>query len=81
MTVAALDSDDRVTLKPVAVGRNLGNRVEIASGLSPMDRLVDNALESTQTGDKVAVADPTPNAVAPNSTASAKAGPYKPPSL
>ena len=81
MTVAALDSDDKVTLKPVAVGRNLGNRVEIASGLSPMDRLVDNALESTQTGDKVAVADPTPNAVAPNSTASAKAGPYKPPSL
>jgi membrane fusion protein (multidrug efflux system) len=56
MRVAALDSDDKVTLKPVAVGRNLGNRVEIESGLAPSDRLVDNPLESTQTGDKVNVA-------------------------
>jgi hypothetical protein len=81
MTVAALDPDDRVTLKPVAVGRNLGNRVEIESGLSALDRLVDNPLESTQTGDKVAVANPTPNAVARDSTASVKAAPSKSPSL
>ena len=58
MRVAALDADDRVMLKPVTVGRDLGNRVEIESGLSPSDRLVDNPLESTETGDKVNVANP-----------------------
>jgi membrane fusion protein (multidrug efflux system) len=81
MRVAALDADDRVALKPVAVGRNLGNRVEIESGLSPSDRLVDNPLESTQSGDKVKVADSAPSPVAPESTASAKAAPNKRPNL
>jgi RND family efflux transporter MFP subunit len=80
MRVAALDADDRVALKPVAVGRNLGNRVEIESGLSPSDRLVDNPLESTQSGDKVKVAESAPPPVAPESTASAKA-PNKRPNL
>jgi hypothetical protein len=55
--------------------------VKIESGLSPSDRLVDNPLEPTQTGDKVAIADPEPNAVARASTASPKAAPAKPPSL
>ena len=64
MQVAALDDDDKVVLKPVVLGRNLGNRVEIESGLSPSDRLVDSPLESTQTGDKVTVANSDPDAVA-----------------
>ncbi len=81
MRVAALGTDDKVVLKPVALGRNLGNRVEIDSGLSPSDRLVDSPLESTQTGDavNVAAADATPPA--PESTASAKAAPTKRPNL
>ena len=64
MRVAALDADDKVVLKPVTLGRNLGNRVEIDSGLSLSDRLVDSPLESTQTGDVVNVgaADATPPA-------------------
>src|SRR5271170_7001106 len=77
MQVAALDADDKVALKPVVLGRNLGNRVEIESGLSLSDRLVDSPLESTQTGDKVAVANPDPNVVARD----AKAAANKPPSL
>ena len=76
MRVAALDDDDKVILKPVTVGRNLGNRVEIKSGLSPSDRLVDSPIESTQTGDKVSIANPDPNAVA-----RVKAPPVKSPSL
>ena len=72
----ALDDDDKVILKPVTVGRNLGNRVEIESGLSPSDRLVDSPIESTQTGDKVSIANPDPNAVA-----RVKAPPVKSPSL
>jgi RND family efflux transporter MFP subunit len=77
MQVAVLDADDKVVLKPVVVGRNLGNRVQIESGLLPSDRLVDSPLESTQTGDKVSVAAPAPNMVARD----VKAAPNKPPSL
>jgi hypothetical protein len=56
MRVAAVDADDKVALKPVTLGRNLGNRVEIESGLSLSDRLIDNPTESTQTGDVVRIA-------------------------
>ncbi len=76
MQVAALDDDDKVVLKPVVLGRNLGNRVEIESGLSLSDRLVDSPLESTQTGDQVTVANSDSDAVA-----RLKAAPNKSPSL
>ena len=81
MRVAALDAEDKVALKPVVVGRNLGNRVEIESGLAPSDRLVDSPLESTQTGDTVNVANADANPVAPKSTASARPAPSKRPNL
>jgi membrane fusion protein (multidrug efflux system) len=77
MQVAALDGDDKVVLKPVVVGRNFGNKVQIESGLALSDRLVDSPLESIQTGDKVNVANPAPNMVARD----VKAAPAKPPSL
>jgi membrane fusion protein (multidrug efflux system) len=75
--VAALDTDDKVVLKPVVVGRNFGNKVQIESGLLLSDRLVDSPLESTQTGDKVNVANPDPNMIARD----VKAAPNKPPNL
>jgi RND family efflux transporter MFP subunit len=56
MNVAAVDANSRVALKPVTLGRNFGDRVEIESGVSPSDRLVDSPLESMQTGDVVRVA-------------------------
>src|ERR1700733_11066954 len=77
MQVAALDADDKVVLKPVVVGRNLGNKVQIESGLLLADRLVDSPPGSPQTGDKVNVANPDPNMVARD----AKAAPMKPPNL
>jgi RND family efflux transporter MFP subunit len=81
MRVAALDAEDKVALKPVVVGRNLGNRVEIESGLAPSDRLVDSPLESTQTGDAVNIANADAKPVAPESTASARPAPGKRPNL
>ncbi len=57
MRVAAVDGNGRVTLKPVDLGRNLGDRVQVEAGLSGGDRLINNPLESTQTGDVVAVSD------------------------
>jgi RND family efflux transporter MFP subunit len=57
MRAAVVDADDKVVLKPVTLGRNLGNRYEIVSGLDLSDRLIDNPLESIQTGDAVRIAD------------------------
>jgi RND family efflux transporter MFP subunit len=56
LQVAAVDGNNRIELKPVVLGRNLGNRVEVQSGLSAEDRLVDSPLESTQNGDTVRIA-------------------------
>ncbi|MDR3461354.1 MAG: efflux RND transporter periplasmic adaptor subunit [Beijerinckiaceae bacterium] len=56
MRVAAVDENHKVVLKPVTLGRNLGNRVEIESGLALSDRLIDNPQESTETGDVVQIA-------------------------
>lgn len=57
MQVAGVDGAGRVTLKPVELGRNLGDRVQVGSGLTADDRLIDNPLESTETGDIVKVSD------------------------
>src|SRR5271156_1923526 len=65
MRAAAVGADNRVVLKPVTLGRDFGNRVEIQSGLARSDRLIDNPLESTQTGDVVRIgADSKSSAVA-----------------
>jgi membrane fusion protein, multidrug efflux system len=65
MRAAVVGADNKVVLKDVVVGRNLGSRIEVQSGLSPSDRLIDNPLESTQPGDLVRIAaDAKPPAVA-----------------
>ena len=57
MRVAAVDPGNKVVLKPVRLGRDLGNRVEIQSGLSLTDRLIDNPQESIEAGAIVRIAD------------------------
>ena len=81
MQVAALDADDKVVLKPVVVGRNFGNRVQIEFGLSPSDRLVDSPLESMQTGDRVNIASSDGKLPTPVSSAGPRAEPNRRPSL
>jgi membrane fusion protein (multidrug efflux system) len=56
MRVAAVDADNKVVLKPVRLGRDLGNSVEIQSGLSLTDRLIDNPQESIEAGAAVRIA-------------------------
>jgi RND family efflux transporter MFP subunit len=73
MRVATVDADDRVVLKPVTLGRNLGNRVEIESGVSLTDRLIENPPESTQTGDVVQIA--SADVKGPSVAAAPKAAP------
>ena len=56
--VAVLGDDGHVTFKPVQLGRDFGDTVEITSGISPSDRLVDNPPETLESGDAVRLAVP-----------------------
>jgi RND family efflux transporter MFP subunit len=54
--IAVVEPDDKVKLKPVTLGRNLGTEVEILSGLSPSDRVINSPPDSLGAGDKVRIA-------------------------
>jgi hypothetical protein len=54
--VAVLDAAGRVQLKPVRIGRNYGETVEVLNGVAGTDRLVLNPSDSLAEGDEVAVA-------------------------
>ena len=60
--VATLDSNDKVAVKRVQLGRDFGDSVEVIAGLSPSDRIVDNPPETLTAGDRVHVASETPPA-------------------
>jgi RND family efflux transporter MFP subunit len=65
--VATLDGNNKVVLKNVQLGRDLGDSVEVISGLSPSDRIINNPPETLTAGDTVRVAAATPPAAAPAS--------------
>jgi multidrug efflux system membrane fusion protein len=53
LQVAVVGNDNRAVLKPVSIATDLGTHVEIASGLNPTDRVIDNPPDSLATGDEV----------------------------
>ncbi|RXZ33359.1 efflux RND transporter periplasmic adaptor subunit [Oxalobacteraceae bacterium CAVE-383] len=57
--VAVLDAQSRVHLKPVQLGRNFGETVEILGGVEANERLVLNPTDSLAEGDQVT---PAPDA-------------------
>lgn len=63
--VATVDSNDKVLLKSVQLGRDLGDSVEVLAGLSASDRIVNNPPETLSAGDMVrlAAASQAPRAV------------------
>ncbi len=61
MEVATVGQDDKVEIKPVSLGRNLGTKVQILSGLSPSDKVINSPPDSLSNGETVKVA---PEAVA-----------------
>ena len=69
--VATVGSDGRITLKEVTIARDLGNEVEIASGIGSDDRVVANPPDGITTGDKVRIAG-QPGAPGEPETAEAK---------
>ena len=65
--VATLDGNNKVVLKSVQLGRDLGDSVEVIAGLTPSDRIINNPPETLAAGDTVRVAAATPQAAAPAS--------------
>jgi RND family efflux transporter MFP subunit len=55
MAVAVVGPHDHAVIKPVQVGRDFGPTVEVNSGLSLTDRVIDNPPDSLETGDLVRV--------------------------
>ena len=53
--VAIVDANGRAFLKTVSLGRDLGNTVEVSSGLSSADQVIESPPESLMTGDHVQV--------------------------
>jgi multidrug efflux pump subunit AcrA (membrane-fusion protein) len=54
--VAVVGGDGRIALKLVTISRDLGNEVEIGSGIAAEDRVVVNPPDGIATGDKVRIA-------------------------
>ncbi len=70
--VATLDSNNKVVLKSVKLGRDLGDSVEVIAGLTPSDRIINSPPETLATGDAVRLAVATPPAAAPASASASK---------
>jgi RND family efflux transporter MFP subunit len=71
LQVAIVSSDSRIVLKQVTISRDLGNEVEIGSGIVADDRVVTNPPDGVATGDKVRIAG-APGAADGRETAAAK---------
>lgn len=56
MQVATVDAQSRVKLKTISIARDLGDAVDVGSGISGADRIIDNPSDAFQDGDQVRVA-------------------------
>jgi multidrug efflux pump subunit AcrA (membrane-fusion protein) len=56
LEVAVIGHDDKIQLKEVTLGRNLGTRVEVLKGLTPSDRVVNSPSDLLAEGDVVRIA-------------------------
>jgi RND family efflux transporter MFP subunit len=54
--VAVLGDDDTVLFKPIQLGRDFGDSVEVTAGLALGDRVIDSPPETLQTGNTVQLA-------------------------
>jgi RND family efflux transporter MFP subunit len=56
MEVATIGPGNKIELKPITLGRNLGTEVEVVNGLALSDRVVNSPPDSLAAGDVVRVA-------------------------
>jgi membrane fusion protein (multidrug efflux system) len=55
VTVAVVDSTGKTALKTVTVGRDFGTRVEVTTGLTATDRVIDNPGDAISPGEPVQI--------------------------
>jgi RND family efflux transporter MFP subunit len=70
--VATVSGDSRVRLKPVTISRDLGQQVEIGSGLGVEDRVIESPPDGIASGDLVRIARSKDKARASKDTATAE---------
>jgi RND family efflux transporter MFP subunit len=58
--VAVLGAGGRALLKPVKLGRDFGDSVEVVAGLQPADKVIDSPPETLRNGDPVQLASRAP---------------------
>jgi membrane fusion protein, multidrug efflux system len=74
--VAVVDANNRVHLRDITLGQNLGQTVQVTSGLAPGDRLVNNPPAGLMDGETVQPVTPQPGyASAPTSPPGQRARP------
>jgi RND family efflux transporter MFP subunit len=56
MEVAIIGPDNKIEIRPITLGRNLGTEVEVLKGLTTADRVVNSPPDSLGAGDVVRVA-------------------------
>jgi RND family efflux transporter MFP subunit len=54
--LATLGPHDRIVMKSVSIGRNLGSEIEITSGITPDDLVVSTPLDTLENGETVRLA-------------------------
>jgi RND family efflux transporter MFP subunit len=58
LRVATVDGANRVVLKTVTIARDMGRTVEIGSGITAEDRIIESPQDGIATGDEVRIASP-----------------------
>jgi RND family efflux transporter MFP subunit len=58
LEAAVVGPENRVHLQHVMVGRDMGSTMQIAGGLTPSDRVIDNPADSITDGEQVKIANP-----------------------
>jgi multidrug efflux pump subunit AcrA (membrane-fusion protein) len=58
--IAVVATGGRAMLKPVKLGRDLGDQVEVVAGLQPTDQVIDSPPEYLRNGDAVHLASRAP---------------------
>jgi len=56
MEVATVGAGGRVVIRPITIARDFGTSVQVASGLTAADRVIDNPPDSLRQGDAVRIA-------------------------
>ena len=70
--VAVLDDKDTISFRPVQLGADIGTDIEIKTGVTAADRLIDSPVETLVAGDTVRVVGDKPVAPATASAADTK---------